>query len=61
MKLEEEKELVERAKKYPEAFGELYDIYYSKIFGYILKRVADIEIAQDITSETFLKGFIYQG
>jgi len=55
MKLEEEKELVERAKKYPEAFGELYDIYYSKIFGYILKRVADIEIAQDITSETFLK------
>lgn len=55
MDLEEEKKLVEKAKKDPETFGELYDIYYSKIFGYILKRVADIEIAQDITSETFLK------
>jgi len=50
-----EKELVERAKKEPEAFGKLYDEYYSKIFGYILKRTANLEIAQDICSETFLK------
>jgi len=55
MNLSEEKELVERAKKDPEAFGKLYDIHYSKIFGYILKRVADVDIAQDIVSETFLK------
>ena len=55
LNLEEEKKLVERAKKDPEAFGELYDEYYSRIFGYVLKRVADIEIAQDIVSETFFK------
>jgi len=55
MNLEKEKELVEKAKKDPEAFGKLYDEYYSKIFGYILKRVANFEIAQDITSETFFK------
>jgi RNA polymerase sigma-70 factor (ECF subfamily) len=55
MNLDEERELVERAKKDPEAFGKLYDEYYSKIFGYILKRIANLEIAQDITSETFLK------
>ncbi len=53
--LEQEKELVERAKNDPEAFGELYDRYYSPIFGYVLRRTADIEIAQDITSEVFFK------
>jgi len=53
--LEREKELIKRAKKDPKIFGRLYDENYPKIFGYILKRVANLEIAQDITSETFLK------
>src|SRR4030042_525008 len=52
---ENEKKQIERAKKNAEAFGELYDKYYSQIFGYVLKRVANLEIAQDVTSETFLK------
>jgi len=51
----EEKELVEKAKKDPEVFGKLYERYYSQIFGYILKRVANLDIAQDVCSETFLK------
>ena len=55
MDLTEEKELIERARKDPNAFGELYDQYYSRIFGYVLKRVANIEVAQDITSEVFFK------
>lgn len=55
MNADEEKELIERAKKDPEIFGRLYEENYSKIFGYILRRVANFEIAQDITSETFLK------
>jgi RNA polymerase sigma-70 factor (ECF subfamily) len=55
MDLDEEKELVERARRDPEAFGKLYDQYYSQIFGYVLRRVANIEIAQDITSEVFFK------
>jgi len=55
MDLNEEKELVKKAKKDPEAFGKLYNKYYSQVFGYILKRVANLDIAQDICSETFLK------
>lgn len=55
MNLENEKELVERAKKDPEAFSEIYEFYYPKIFGYILKRVVNVEVAKDITSETFFK------
>jgi len=55
MELEQEKELVERAKNYAQAFGELYEQYYSPIFGYVLRRTAIIETAQDVTSETFFK------
>jgi RNA polymerase sigma-70 factor (ECF subfamily) len=55
MNLEQEKDLVERAKYSSEAFGELYDMYYSRIFGYALRRSADIDSAKDITSEVFLK------
>lgn len=55
MDLNEEKELIKKAKKDPQVFGEIYDRYYSQIFGYILKRVANLDIAKDICSETFLK------
>jgi RNA polymerase sigma-70 factor (ECF subfamily) len=55
MDLSEEKEVVERARRDPGAFGKLYDQYYSPIFGYVLRRVANIEVAQDITSEVFFK------
>ena len=57
MNLEEEKELLRKAQRSPEVFGQIYDEYYYQIFGYIFKRVAVLEIAQDITSETFLKAF----
>ena len=55
MDLKKEKELIKKAQKDPEVFGQIYDKYYYKILGYILKRVSILEIAQDITSETFLK------
>jgi RNA polymerase sigma-70 factor (ECF subfamily) len=55
MDLNEERELVEHARRDADAFAELYDLYYPKIFGYVLRRSANLEAAQDITSETFLK------
>jgi RNA polymerase sigma-70 factor (ECF subfamily) len=55
MDLSEEKELVRQARDNPDAFGRLYDQYYPRIFGYILRRTANVEAAQDVTSETFLK------
>jgi len=53
MDLSQEKELVRQAQKAPDAFAELYDQYYPKIFGYILRRTANLETAQDLTSDTF--------
>jgi RNA polymerase sigma factor (sigma-70 family) len=58
MDIDREKELVERAKGDTAAFGELYELHYSPIFGYILKRTADIESARDITSEVFYKALL---
>jgi len=55
MDLEREKELVERAKRDTEAFAELYDHYYPRLFGYVLRRTASVEIAQDVTSEAVFK------
>ena len=55
MNLERGKELVEKARNDAEAFGELYDQYYAQIFGYVLKRTASIEVAQDVTSAVFFK------
>ncbi|MFC1946608.1 RNA polymerase sigma factor [Chloroflexota bacterium] len=55
MNLKQEKDLIERAKYSSEAFGELYDLYYNRIFGYALRRSADIDSAKDITSEVFFK------
>lgn len=55
MDIKDEKELVKQAQRDPLVFGKLYDEYYPKIFGYILRRTADFQITQDITSETFFK------
>jgi RNA polymerase sigma factor (sigma-70 family) len=55
MDLDQEKQLIERAGNDTGAFGEFYDKYYNQIFGYILRRTANIGSAQDITSEVFYK------
>ena len=55
MDLAQEKDLAERARNDPQAFGSLFDEYYGKIFGYALRRTANVENAEDVTSETFFK------
>ncbi len=55
MNVPEEQKLIATAQKDPEAFAEIYNQYYPRIFGYVLKRTANLEAAQDITAETFFK------
>lgn len=38
-----------------EAFGDLYDRYVDTVYRYVLFRVGDKELAEDVTSETFLR------
>ena len=46
---------MERAKQDPEAFGELYDLYLGKIYAYIYRKTGDRQVAEDLTSDTFMK------
>ncbi len=55
MELTEEKDLIEKAKVDANAFGNLYETHYSEVFAYVLRRTANIHVAQDITSEVFFK------
>ncbi len=52
-----EQELVERAKTDDLAFGELYNIYFPKIFGFVYKRVGQKQTCEDIVAEVFMKVF----
>jgi len=51
----EERDLVERAKQDPEAFGALYDRYFPQIYRFAYSRVRDQSLAEDVTSEVFFK------
>ncbi|MBL7995299.1 sigma-70 family RNA polymerase sigma factor [bacterium] len=51
--LENERRLIERARTYPLAFGELFDRYYDQVYRYLLHRTANVELARDIASDTF--------
>lgn len=50
-----EGDLVKRAQHNREAFGDLYEIHYQRIFNYAVKRTANVQLALDITSVTFFK------
>jgi RNA polymerase sigma-70 factor (ECF subfamily) len=57
MSPEEQQQLIRDAKTHSESFAKLYDFYYPKILGYAFRRTLDIDLAKDITSETFLKAY----
>lgn len=51
--LEQERKLVEEAKKNPEKFGILYDTYFDQIYRYVYRRVSNQDTANDLVSDTF--------
>ncbi|HPO07775.1 MAG TPA: sigma-70 family RNA polymerase sigma factor [bacterium] len=50
-----EAQLVEEARSDPAAFAQLYERGYDRIYGYLLRRCGNASVAEDLTSETFLK------
>jgi RNA polymerase sigma-70 factor, ECF subfamily len=51
--LEQEKKLVEAAKRDPQNFGALYDKFFDQIYRYVARRVNDRDTAHDLVSQTF--------
>lgn len=52
---EDERDLVERAKSDPTAFGELYDRHFEQIYRFVFSRTRHQSAAEDVTSEVFMK------
>jgi RNA polymerase sigma-70 factor (ECF subfamily) len=52
-----EEQLLKDIEHDPRKFGEIYEAFHTKIFGYVFRRTADYEAAKDITAETFLKAY----
>lgn len=53
--MNEELELIQRSKKDPRAFSELYDRYFDQIFRFVYRRVDNENVTADLTQNTFLK------
>jgi len=51
----DERLLVQAAQKDPCRFGELYERNFHRVYAYILRRVGERQIAEDLTSEVFHK------
>lgn len=54
----DEKELIEKIKQDPGLFTTIFDSNYQKILSYAIKRVGDINTANEITSEVFYKAYL---
>lgn len=53
MEAEREHNLVARAGTDAAAFGELYDWYLPRIYGFIFRRIRDRAVTEDLTATTF--------
>ena len=49
----DERALVTRAQKNPAGFGELFDLYYDRIYAYAYRRVGAREHAEDVAASVF--------
>ncbi len=53
MSLKEERDTIAASKRDPAAFGRIYDANFQKIFNYVLYRVGQVPLAEDIAAQTF--------
>lgn len=59
MTLENEHDIVDRAKTDERAFEILYNHYFTRIYAYIFKRTGHHETTEDLVSKTFMKAFTH--
>jgi RNA polymerase sigma-70 factor (ECF subfamily) len=52
--LRREYAVLERSRKDPRAFGELYEKYFDRIFNFIYRQTDDEDLTADLCSQTFL-------
>jgi RNA polymerase sigma-70 factor (ECF subfamily) len=53
--LNQEELLIRAAQRNHKAFGPLYERYFDAVFGFVLNRTMNYDLAGDLTSQTFIK------
>ena len=51
--IEHEKLLIEAAQQDPQRFADLYEANFERVYAFIVRRVQDRSLAEDLTSEVF--------
>lgn len=51
----EERRIVEAAKRNPDAFAALYDLYFDRVYAFAYRRLESRAGAEDVTAETFTR------
>lgn len=51
--LENEREMVEAARRDPARFGALYEGNFHRVYAYLVRRTGDRSVAEDLTQEVF--------
>lgn len=49
-----EQEIIERAKKNPQEFGQIYERYFDRIYNFLYRQTDDEATAGDLCSQTFV-------
>lgn len=52
--IRKEQLIVERSRQDPRAFGELYELYFDRIYNFIFRQTDDEEVAGDLCSQAFI-------
>jgi RNA polymerase sigma-70 factor, ECF subfamily len=52
--IKSEFEILQRSKKDPKAFGELYEKHFDRIFNFIYRQTDDEDLTADLCSQTFM-------
>jgi len=50
---QEERALIEAAQQDASRFGELYELHFERVYGYIARRVRERSAAEELTSHVF--------
>lgn len=51
----EERLLIQAAQEDPARFGDLYDLHFERVYGFVSRRVGNRQTAEDLTSDVFHK------
>jgi RNA polymerase sigma-70 factor (ECF subfamily) len=57
----DERLLVEAAQRDPSRFAELYERHFEQVYAFVIRRVRDRDVAEDLTAETFHKALANLG